>query len=105
MLATKMGSGRTGLSVIEMNYAGGQNLSVGAVTAQSAAITAEAVRIVATEDCYFSVGANPTAVITGASAFLPAGVVELVAIKSGWKLAAIQDTVAGVLNIIPAVSR
>jgi len=41
---------------------------------QSTAFTSTVIRIVSTADCFYAIGANPTAVPNGASHFLPSGV-------------------------------
>lgn len=88
---------------LPMDYAHGQNLAFTDTSAQSTAVTSRFVRIVATEDCYYIIGADPTAVTNGASAFLPAGVCEVVRIEPGQKIAAIRSTTNGTMNIIPGL--
>lgn len=57
------------------------------------------VRIVANQNCYYTIGANPTA--TTSHAYLAAGVVEYIAIKPGEKIAAIRASADGTLFITP----
>lgn len=78
------------------------NVSFNATSAQSAALssTETQARIVATQPCYIAVGTNPTA--TTASTYLPAGISEYIAVNPGDKIAALQVTAAGVLNITEA---
>ena len=54
-------------------------------------------RIVATENCYYKVGANPTA--TASDIYLPAGTVEYIAVAPGEKISAIREANDGTLNI------
>jgi hypothetical protein len=74
-------------------------VTVGAASAQSGAITGTMVRLVATSDTHVALGANPTAAADGSCVFLPAGTISFFAITSGWKIAAIQDSAAGKLHI------
>jgi len=58
------------------------------------------VRLVATSDCWVSFGSNPTAVSGGAaSILLPAGVPEYFWVLPGERIAVIQNSAAGSLNI------
>lgn len=68
-------------------------------SAQTAAIADEVyvVRLVATADVFVAIGADPTA--TTSSAYLPAGVVEYVAVRPGQKVAALQASAAGTLYV------
>ena len=85
------------------DYAAGQLVSFDAVTsAQSGAINATVARVVATQDCWYRISAEPTADKTGTSAFLPAGAVEYVALVSGHRFAVIGDAASGSFSIIPA---
>ncbi|TAH36536.1 MAG: hypothetical protein EYC62_02515 [Alphaproteobacteria bacterium] len=80
-----------------------QDVTVGASSAQSAAIgTAgqtpnKIIRLVSTTACRIALGTNPTA--TSTSTFLPANVVEFTEISPGEKIAVIQDTGGGKLNV------
>lgn len=56
-------------------------------------------RIVASADCFIAIGVNPTA--TTSSIYLPAGLVEYIDVPAGSKIAAIQSSGAGNLNITP----
>ena len=56
------------------------------------------VRLVATSDCYIAFGANPTAVV-GASMLITAGTPEYFWVAPGEKLAVIQSSAGGILNI------
>jgi len=68
----------------------------------SAAIGGEVVSIVATTDCWISVGAAPTAV-SGQGIFIPAkGNRELFFIDPTHKISAIRNTANGKLNIVVA---
>lgn len=71
------------------------------VTATSAAtattFTKNIVRLCASVDCRVVVGSAPTALST--SMRLPAGIVEYIAVYPGEKLAAIRESVDGVLTV------
>ena len=70
-------------------------VAVGSTSAQSGAILGTIVRLVATTNCHVAFGSNPTAVADGTCMFVPAGIVQLVPVTSGQKLAVIQDLAAG----------
>lgn len=70
-------------------------------SAQSTAISATVVRLVATQDVFYIAGADPTATADGTSSFLPAGVLEHIKISSGDKIAALRETDDGTLYITP----
>jgi|SRR5215831_9734727 len=58
------------------------------------------IRVVAAQTCWISFGTNPTAAVGGtASILLPAGIPEYFYVNRGEKLAVIQDSAAGTLNI------
>ena len=84
-----------------------QNVTVSGSSAQSTAFGTAGirynvlVRLVSTTNCRFVTGANPTA--TSTSTYLPAGLVEFTEIKQGDKLAVIQDSAGGTLNITACV--
>lgn len=72
----------------------------GSATASSAFGTAgltQQIRIVATADCYISVGASPTA--SSATPYLPAKTLEVINIPGGQKISAVQVSGAGTLYI------
>ncbi|UMO75994.1 hypothetical protein [Planktothrix phage Pra-JY27] len=88
----------------EANKDGISILSAQAVTtsgtsAQSAAFGTQTrmVRLCATQAVYFRVGQNPTAINT--DTLLPANTVERVAVKPGWRVAALQVSAGGSLSI------
>lgn len=60
---------------------------------------ASILRITANQDTFFAVGANPTAYATGNCALITAGGVEFIACAAGDKVAAIQSTTSGLVNI------
>jgi len=63
------------------------------------------VRVVATSNCWISFGAAPTAVASGtASIYLPLATPEYFFVNAGEKIAVIQDSGAGLLNIAELVS-
>lgn len=74
-------------------------VSFTATSAQSSAAAAgiRAVRLVATQDCYYLIGINPTA--TTSSAFLPANVVEYKPVFDGEKVAVLREDTDGTLNV------
>lgn len=76
-----------------------QNVTIGAASAQSTAFGAGVfdVRVVATVACYVRVDTNPTAVTT--DTYLPAGVPEYFRVSPGQKMAVIQASAGGTLNI------
>ena len=76
-----------------------QNVAIGASSAQSAAFaaTTEVIRVVATAACWIEIAADPTA--TTDKTYLPAGVVEYFHAQGGWKIAVLQASAAGTLNI------
>ena len=76
-----------------------QNVAIGSASAQSTAFaaTAEVIRIVATVACWIQIAADPTA--TTNTTYLPAGVVEYFHVQGGWKIAVLQASAAGTLNV------
>ena len=74
-------------------------LAFTATSAQSAAIAGAIVRVVATQNCHLAFGASPTAVADGSCVYMPAGNVQMFAVTSGNKIAAIQDSTGGSLFI------
>lgn len=74
-----------------------------AFTATSAAMTnavgagVTVVRLVATSACHINVGVTPTA--TTSNMYLPANVVQYLAISPGLKVAAIQNAAGGNLHV------
>jgi hypothetical protein len=77
-------------------------VSVSGSSAQSGAITASVVRVIATTDCHIKFGSNPTAAADGTSLFLPAYAAEYFQFGSGDKIAVIQDAASGNLFITAA---
>lgn len=77
-----------------------QNVSIGASSVQSTAVGegTKVVRLVATSACYVLVGDNPT-VSASNGTYLAAGQPELVGIKPGQKVAVIQASSGGSLNM------
>lgn len=81
-----------------------QDITVGASSAQSTTIgsatnpaSSVVVRLASTTACRIAVAANPTA--TATSTLIQAGQTEFYEITAGSKIAAIQETAAGKLNI------
>lgn len=83
-----------------------QSRAVAGASAQSAAVGANVsvLRLFSTTDTWIQIGANPTALATGASMYLPAGTVEYVGCAGGDKVAALQVSGAGTLYITEGAS-
>lgn len=84
-----------------------QNVSIGASSTQSSAVGAgtEAVRLCSDVTCWYATGSDPTAATdaSGGSRRLPADVVEIVGVPKSGKIAVIQDSTSGTLNIAEAI--
>jgi len=80
-----------------------QEVAFGATSSQSGTVaaTTRLVRLAATASCRIALGTNPTA--AGASALLPAGVVEFTEIIPGDKVAVIQESAGGKLSITECI--
>lgn len=80
-----------------------QRVAIGASSVQSSAMgeTTGLVRLTGSSDCYVSFGSNPTA--TTSSLYLPAGAIEYFGINPGDKIAVLQASTAGYLNIVEAL--
>jgi hypothetical protein len=76
-----------------------QNVSFTGTSAQSTAtaLTTWQVRLIADSDCYIVIGANPTATTSGT--WLPATSPEYFAVHPGDKVAVIQKSASGTLNL------
>ena len=76
-----------------------------AVGAASAAITngvganIHDIRVVSTTNCWITIATTPVASAAAGSMYLPAGLVEYLRVSPGQKVAAIQDSAAGTLNV------
>ena len=92
-----------GVPTLVFGLGASQALTFTATSAQSTAVaaTTRIVRLVSTQACFFAIGASPTAVVS-TSVYLPAGVVQLVSIPGGSKIAAIQASATGSLYITEA---
>ncbi len=90
------------LPVLAWNFAAAQSVAIGASSAASQVIAAEAARLCATVDCWVSLGTNPTATVGAGSVYLPANRELLMAGTAGLKVAVIQVSGAGNLSILPA---
>jgi hypothetical protein len=86
------------------DYANGQLVAYTGTAAQSTAIAAGMVILVSSSKCWFKVGENPTATAAAGSQPLPADTILPIGIRSGDKISVIQDTAAGSLSIMPALS-
>ena len=80
-----------------------QSVATSGSSAQSAAFGTDTtvVRLMASQDVYLAFGSNPTATSTGLH--LPAGVPEYFAVTAGEKVAALQVSAAGALNVVEMV--
>jgi len=87
----------------DLNWATGAVVAIGAASAQSAAIQARVVLVCADQNCWVSIGANPTASIGAGSVFLAAGAFVTLPIQPGQRVAVVQQSVAGNLSVIPCV--
>jgi hypothetical protein len=88
----------------DMNWSAGQNLATGAASVQSAPINARGVVLTADQNCWISMGYNPTAAVAGAgSCFLASGIMVALAIEPGQKVAVIQQAAPGNLSVIPCI--
>ncbi len=74
-------------------------VTVGGVSAQSAAITGTEVLVHASTRCFIAAGANPTATVNDIP--LEVGEKFHLRLTSGHKIAVLQDTAGGYLNIVP----
>jgi len=77
-----------------------QNVAIGAASTQSAAFSQSTtmVRVAPTVDCRIALGLNPTADAT--SMLLFGGQPEVVAVGRGHKVAVIQQSGGGTLNVV-----
>lgn len=57
------------------------------------------VRLVSTTNCWVNFGKTPTAAVAANNIYLPAGVVEYFHVSPGEKVAVIQDSAGGTLNV------
>ena len=75
------------------------NVTIGAASAQSAAFGSQTfdIRLVSTVASHVRIGSNPTAV--AADTLLPANVPEYFHVYPGEKVAVIQDSAGGTLNV------
>lgn len=99
VIAPTAGANYTPLPAVGYVYASCQQVGIGAVSAQSAAIASEMIALYATGDCYINIGSNPTA--SNTNMFLAAGERLHVVITSGQKVAVIQASAVGTLHITP----
>lgn len=68
---------------------------------QSTDIEATEITLVASKDCYVSVGSSPTATVGAGSMFLAAGVPFSRRITSGHRVSVIKASEAGALSVLP----
>lgn len=62
------------------------------------------VRLSATAACRYAVGVPATVTATATSTYLPANVIEYIEVRPGEKVAGIQETAAGKLNVTEMTS-
>lgn len=84
------------------DYANAHKVSFTATAAPSAAINSPLVRLIATQDCFYTVGDNPTAANAAGSVPLPQMQNWAETITAGQKISVISNGVDGELFIIPA---
>ena len=86
----------------EWDYANGQKVSFTATAAPSAAINSPLVRLVATQDCFYTVGDDPIAANAAGNTALPQMQNWAETITPGQKISVISNGTDGDLFIIPA---
>jgi FtsP/CotA-like multicopper oxidase with cupredoxin domain len=77
-------------------------VTVSGTSAQTAACPANTyeVRVVSTTNCHIKIGDDPTAAATDNNGiYLPSGVVEYFHVTPGQRVAVIQDSAGGTLNV------
>lgn len=87
----------------DLNWASGQNVAIGASSAQGAVITARAILVSPDQNCWIAIGASPTASVGAGSLFIPQGALVTLPIQPGQRVAVIQTSTAGNLSIIPCL--
>jgi hypothetical protein len=72
-----------------------EKVSYTGTAGQSAAIASgiHHVRLVATSDCHYLIGANPTA--TSSDTYLPADTIEKIRVNQGEKISVVQNSAGG----------
>lgn len=73
-----------------------QTVSISGTSAAISTATAKAtkvIRVVSTTNCHYKLGSSPTA--TTSDSYLPAGVIEYLAVIGGQKIAFIQNAASG----------
>jgi len=85
----------------DLNWFAALKLAIGAASVQSAAIQARCVMVSPDQNCWITIGVNPTATIGAGSLFLPAGAMLTLPIQPGQKIAVIQTATPGNLSIVP----
>ncbi|MHC4180714.1 MAG: hypothetical protein ACYSWU_24710 [Planctomycetota bacterium] len=105
-VSTPAASGGGAFPALEFDWSNGQVLSYTDSAVSSAAISAPAVALSATTDCYITVDAgSPSSVGAVAGSFLlPGNTVLNLAINDGEIISAVRETADGVLTIMPAAT-
>ena len=88
-----------GVPIQATGWPSATNISFNVNSAQSPVFSASTflIRVVATENCRIAFGVNPTASAT--SSLVLANVPEYIKVTPGERLAVIQDTTGGTLNV------
>lgn len=87
-----------------LNWSSGQLVAFTGSSAQSSAFSTTSdviVEMSCNQDCYYTVGANPTASAAAGNQFMAAGSLRYVYVPVGQLVAAIQSTTGGNLTIVP----
>lgn len=90
----------TGASAFRFNE-NSDNVAVGAASAQTQVFGPhiDVIRVVSTTNCWINIGTNPTAANADDNLYLPANVIEYFRVAPGQRLAVIQDSAAGTINV------
>lgn len=88
------------LDVFEPDTANHVVRSFTGTSAQTVALTENIYRVIATEDCHYEIGDNPTAA-AASSPLLKANTVEYIYLTSSKKIAFIQSSTGGNAHITP----
>lgn len=86
----------------EWDYANGQKVSFTATAAPSAPINSPLVRLIATQDCFYTIGEEPAAANSAGSVPLPQMQNWAETITPGQKISVISNGTDGDLFIVPA---
>ncbi len=101
IMAPLAGPNLSPLPILTPDYANGQRMAVGASAAASTVISAHAVILAASGDCFFKVGVDPTASVGAGSMPIFAGQTLTIGITPGHKISVIRASIDGNLTIMP----